>query len=198
MSYDSGAHDQSARLVETVAFVHRPAHAHGILQATLSGDGIGTSRVYHDRLDALPLSVLQDIPTHLNGSRLELVGGEHGRRRTRSLRRNEGQVRELGVRGLDTDVSSRDIEALRIGSGRRDVFLFGGRNRHVQRGGIIAHLALHHPGEGGHSGWLNGGGHEGFCQAEAIVRELYIIKKSWIVVQAELGDSMDIVPPYLS
>lgn len=152
LSNNASAHDDCAGLAESVALVHLLAHVHCILQTSLTGDCIGAARVDDHRSDALSLAALKGLLADLNRCRLELVGGENSSSRAWGFGGDQCQVRELGVGGLDTNMGTGDEESLWIGSRGRDVLLLGGGNGHVQRGRVVAHLALRHSGESSHCG----------------------------------------------
>lgn len=152
MTDDTGAHDESAGLGEAIALVYLAAHAHGILQAAFTCHGVGAARVDDHGSDAFALGGLQGVLACLDRGGLELVGGEDGGGGAGRLGGDEGQVRESGVGCLHADVGSGNGEALRVGTGGRDILLLGGGNGHIQGRRVVPHLALHHAGEGSHGG----------------------------------------------
>jgi len=129
LANDSCAHDKSS-VILAEGLVGGVGHLCSILQATFASDGIRTSRVDNNTLDALVSILLQKIPAESDGSSLELVLGKDSGGSTRSVGGEKGEIWLGGVVGLDTDYGSRSLEADGICARFGDVLLFGSGNAH--------------------------------------------------------------------
>ena len=68
------------------------------------------------------------------------VLGEDGGGRAGGRGGDEGEVGEARIACFDANMGAGGEEAFGVGAGRGDVFLFGGRDGAVDRGGILADL----------------------------------------------------------
>lgn len=120
LSYHSCAHDDGAATSAVIrplkALVDLRAHTLSVFHAFLAGDGVCATRVNDDRSDSASHSPLQHLLAHHHRRGLELVRREDRGAGTWCLGCYQCQVWKSSIRRLDTDVSPRGKEPLRIGA----------------------------------------------------------------------------------
>ena len=84
----AGGHDEGGRLFKgrLKLGVEGVDHAVGVLEATGTGDGIGTARVDDDAANTFTIAAEESFAADGNGSSLELVLGEDSGSRARLVR----------------------------------------------------------------------------------------------------------------